>query len=78
MAVQKKFKDWGKTRRFDDTDTVHEGKLLAYLQYELFVKGNHSTGKNEDKILSRETIEPNVNTLVHLYMVILVPLFGII
>lgn len=71
-AAQKKFRDWCESRQFDDRDTVHEGKLLAYLQYELFVKGNQSTGKNKGQMLSREAIEAHVKAIVDLYVVIFV------
>lgn len=71
-ASQKKFKDWCENRQFHDRDTVHEGKLLAYLQYELFVKGNQSAGKNKGQMLSREAIEAHVKAIVDLYVVIFV------
>jgi hypothetical protein len=44
---------------------VEEGKLLVYLQYELFVKANQSTGeKKKSKMLSCEAIEAHVSARV--------------
>ena len=74
IAAQKRFKDWCSGRGFHDGDTVYEGKLLAYLQFELFVKGNQSAGKNRGQMLSREAIEAHVKAIVDLYVVISVPL----
>lgn len=60
--------DWCKAEKFADGTTVHEGKLLLWLNKVVFAHGNQGRGQ-EGSMLTHEGVEGYIKPIIDLYQV---------
>ena len=63
------WKDWCGDRKFQDLDTVTDGKLLLWLQEIVIPRGNQSAGNKKGLMLSKSGLEGYVKPIIDLYEV---------
>ncbi len=66
---QRAWKEWCSHRRFQDLDTVTDGKLLLWIQDIVIPQGNRSSSHKNGSMLSKSGLEGYVIPIVDLYEV---------